>query len=85
MRIQDEVHRYAISFHRDKRSKTALHSELDNIKGVGTKTKETLIAQFKSVKKIKTTSLEQLTEVLGASKAAIVFNHFNEKEQKNQI
>lgn len=83
MRIQDEVHRYAISFHRDKRSKTALHSELDNIKGVGAKTKEALIAQFKSVKKIKSASLEQLTEVLGASKAATVFNYFHQEEQNS--
>ena len=81
MRIQDEVHRYAISFHRDKRSKTALHSELDNIKGVGAKTKEALIAQFKSVKKIKSANLEQLTEVLGASKATTVFNYFHQEEQ----
>ena len=83
MRIQDEVHRYAISFHRDKRSKTALHSELDNIKGVGAKTKEALIAQFKSVKKIKSANLEQLTEVLGASKAATVFNYFHQEEQNS--
>ena len=83
MRIQDEVHRYAISFHRDKRSKTALHSELDNIKGVGAKTKEALISQFKSVKKIKSANLEQLTEVLGASKAATVFNYFHQEEQNS--
>ena len=60
--IQDEVHRYAITFHRDKRSKHALHSELDDIKGIGPKAKEALLSKFKSVKKIKEASQEQLTE-----------------------
>ena len=61
--IQDEVHRYAITFHRDKRSKHALHSELDDIKGIGPKAKEALLSKFKSVKKIKESSMEQLTEL----------------------
>ena len=70
--IQDEVHRYAITFHRDKRSKHALHSELDDIKGIGPKAKEALLSKFKSVKKIKEASQEQLSEVLGPHKAEIL-------------
>ena len=77
--IQDEVHRYAITFHRDKRSKHALHSELDDIKGIGPKAKEALLSKFKSVKKIKETSLEQLAEVLGPHKAEILAKYFAEK------
>jgi len=77
--IQDEVHRYAITFHRDKRSKHALHSELDDIKGIGPKAKEALLSKFKSVKKIKEASLEQLTEVLGPHKAEILAKYFAEK------
>ena len=77
--IQDEVHRFAISFHRDKRSKHALHSELDEIKGIGPKTKDALIRQFKTVKKIKEQDLNALTEVIGAAKAAILYNYFHEQ------
>ena len=77
--IQDEVHRFAISFHRDKRSKHALHSELDEIKGIGPKTKDALIRQFKTVKKIKDQNLNALTEVIGAAKAAILYNYFHEQ------
>ncbi len=77
--IQDEVHRFAISFHRDKRSKHALHSELDKIKGIGPKTKDALIRQFKTVKKIKEQDLKALTEVIGAAKAAILYNYFHEQ------
>ena len=77
--IQDEVHRYAITFHRDKRSKHALHSELDDIKGIGPKAKEALLSKFKSVKKIKEASLEQLAEVLGPHKAEILAKYFTEK------
>ena len=77
--IQDEVHRYAITFHRDKRSKHALHSELDDIKGVGPKAKEALLSKFKSVKKMKEASLEQLSEVLGPHKAEILSKYFEEK------
>ena len=79
--IQDEVHRYAITFHRDKRSKHALHSELDDIKGIGPKAKEALLSKFKSVKKIKEASLEQLTEVLGPHKAEILAKYFAEKSK----
>ena len=77
--IQDEVHRYAITFHRDKRSKHALHSELDDIKGIGPKAKEALLSKFKSVKKIKEASQEQLSEVLGPHKAEILVKYFAEK------
>lgn len=75
--IQDEVHRYAITFHRDKRSKHALHSELDDIKGIGPKTKEQLLKALKSVKRIKDAELETLTEIIKEAKAKIIFNHFH--------
>ena len=76
--IQDEVHRYAITFHRDKRSKHALHSELDNIKGIGPKTKEDLLKKYKTVKKIKEQSIESLAETIGKAKAEIIYNFFQE-------
>ena len=79
--IQDEVHRYAISFHRDKRSKHALHSELDDTKGIGPKAKEALLSKFKSVKKVKEASIETLTEVLGPHKAEILVKYFTEKDK----
>ena len=79
--IQDEVHRYVISFHRDKRSKHALHSELDDIKGIGPKAKEALLSKFKSVKKVKEASIETLTEVLGPHKAEILVKYFTEKDK----
>lgn len=78
--IQDEVHRFAITFHRDKRSKHALHSELDDIKGIGPKAKETLLCAFKTVKKIKEADIQELTKVLGASKATIIFNYFHKEK-----
>ena len=79
--IQDEVHRYAITFHREKRSKHALHSELDDIKGIGPKAKEALLSKFKSVKKIKEASQEQLSEILGPHKAEILAKYFTEKSE----
>ena len=79
--IQDEVHRYAITFHRDKRSKHALHSELDDIKGIGPKAKEALLNKFKSMKKIKEASREELAEVLGPHKAEILAKYFTEKSE----
>ena len=79
--IQDEVHRYAITFHRDKRSKHALHSELDDIKGIGPKAKEALLNKFKSMKKIKEASLKELAEVLGPHKAEILVKYFTEKSE----
>lgn len=75
--IQDEVHRYAITFHRDKRSKHALHSELDDIKGIGPKTKEMLLKKLKSVKHIKTTDNQQLIELLGPNKGNLIYKHFH--------
>lgn len=80
--IQDEVHRYAITFHRDKRSKHALHSELDDIKGIGPKAKEALLSHFKSVKKIKEASLEALTEIVGKHKASILRDYFENNQPK---
>ena len=74
--LQDEVHRFAITFHRDKRSKHALHSELDEIKGIGPKTRDLLIDKLKSVKHIKETDIQTLTDIIGASKATIVHNYF---------
>lgn len=79
--IQDEVHRYAISFHRDKRSKHALHSELDDIKGIGPKAKEALLKRFKTVKAMKESNAEALEEVLGKAKTKILQDHFNKQAQ----
>ena len=76
-KLQDEVHRFAITFHREKRSKHALQSELDNIKGVGPKSRDDLLKAFKSVKRIKEATLEQLAAVLGPSKANVIYTYFN--------
>ena len=78
-KIQDEVHRYAITFHRDKRSKRQVASELDSIKGIGEKTKTALLKEFKSVKRIKEASFEQLSEIIGEAKARIISNYFHTK------
>ena len=75
--LQDEVHRFAITFHREKRSKHALHSELDDIKGIGPKTRDELLNALKSVKRIKEAELATLEGIIGASKAGIVYQHFN--------
>ena len=80
--IQDEVHRFAITFHREKRSKRALHSELDNIPGIGPKTREGLLNALKSVKRIRETSIETLSEVIGPAKAKIVYEYFNKEEKE---
>jgi excinuclease ABC, C subunit len=81
--IQDEVHRYAITFHRDKRSKHALHSILDDIKGIGPKSKEQLLKSFKSVNKIKVATLEEIATSIGVSKAQIVYNFFHKQVENN--
>lgn len=81
-RLQDEVHRFAITFHRDKRSKSALHSELDDIHGVGPKTKEALLQVFKSVKRIKEADLQELTSKIGSSKARIIYDWFHKKKRR---
>lgn len=75
--IQDEVHRFAITFHRDKRSKHQLHSELDDIKGIGPKTRDSLLKALKSVKRIRETDLNTLNKIVGEAKANIIFEHFN--------
>ena len=80
-RIQDEVHRFAITFHRNKRSKAALHSELDDIKGIGPKTKETLLKLFKSVKNIREASSEELSKAVGESKAKLIREYFENKKE----
>ena len=76
--IQDEVHRFAITFHRKKFEKGFMHSELADIKGVGKKTGEKLLLELKSVKGIKEASLERLTEIVGSAKAEIVYKHFHQ-------
>ena len=76
-RIQDEVHRFAIAFHRDKRSKSQVASELDVIKGIGEQTKTNLIKHFRSVKRIRNASLEELAAVIGKSKASNIYNYFH--------
>lgn len=78
--IQDEVHRFAITFHRDKRSKHALHSALDDIPGIGSKTRDALLKAFKSVKRIKGATLEELATAIGQSKSAAVYNHFQKPD-----
>lgn len=78
--IQDEVHRFAITFHREKRSKKQLKSELDDIKGIGPKTKETLLKTFKTVKRIREASLDEIEKAIGKSKAEIVRNALSKDE-----
>ena len=75
--IQDEVHRYAITFHRNKRSKHALHSELDDIKGLGPKGKEDLLKQLKSVKQIQAADNQTIISILGKAKGSLVYQHFH--------
>ena len=75
--IQDEVHRFAITFHRDKRSKHALHSELDDIKGLGPKGKEALLKRLKTVKGIKDADYQEIISILGQAKGTLVYKHFH--------
>lgn len=82
--IQDEVHRFAITFHRQKRSKRQLASTLDDIKGIGQKTKQLLLVNLKSVKRIKDSTLEELIPIIGKAKAEIVFNYFNQEILANK-
>lgn len=79
--IQEEVHRFAITFHRDKRSKSQIASELDSIKGIGESSKKLLLKHFKSVKRISLASLEELTEVLPTSRASIIYAHFHPQKE----
>ena len=75
--IQEEVHRFAITFHRDKRSKSQTASELDKIPGIGEKTKDELIRHFKSLKRVKSANLDELIKIIGTNRASIIYNHFN--------
>ena len=80
--LQDEVHRFAIKFHREKRSKRALHSELDDIKGIGPKTRDGLLNGLKTVKNIREASVAQLAAIVGPAKAAIVYHHFHDRPEE---
>ena len=80
-RIRDEAHRFAITFHRNKRSKASFNTELETIKGIGKETTDRLLKEFKSVKKIKSASIEDLTNIVGTQKARLIYNHFNTTEQ----
>ena len=82
--LQDEVHRFAITFHREKRSKHALHSELDEIKGIGPKTRDELLRQLKSIKKIKESAVKEMESIIGKAKATIVYNHFHGNEDQKE-
>ena len=79
--LQDEVHRFAITFHREKRSKHALQSELDNIKGIGPKTRDELLKAFKSVKRIKEAEAAALTAAIGESKGQLVYQYFHPESE----
>ncbi len=82
--IQDEVHRYAIKFHREKRSKHQIASELNNIKGIGPKTKELLLKKLHSVKRIKEASLEEISKVTGETKGRLIYYFFHPEEQGSE-
>ena len=79
--IQDEVHRFAITFHREKRSKRQTASELDTIKGIGEKSKQALLTHFKSVKRIKAATHEEVAKIIGESKARTLLETLNRKEE----
>ena len=81
--IQDEVHRYAITFHRNKRSKHALHSELDDIKGLGPKGKEALLKQLKTINAIKNADNQEINKILGRAKGNLVYKHFHPEATDN--
>ena len=82
--LQDEVHRFAIEFHRNKRSKRALQSELDNIKGIGPKTRDALIDKLKTTRRIKEATEQELTEIIGKAKAEIVYTHFHDNNEQEK-
>ncbi len=85
-RIRDEVHRFGISFHRSKRSKGTFKNELEEIKGVGKETATQLLTSFRSVQKVRQATLGELEKIIGISKAKLVFNHFQQKENSiNEI
>jgi excinuclease ABC subunit C len=76
--MRNEAHRFGITHHRDKRSKSAITSELDQISGIGEKTKQILLSEYKSISNIKKSGLEEVTKKIGQSKATILFNYFTE-------
>ena len=80
--LQDEVHRFAIEFHRNKRSKRALESELDNIKGIGPKGRDALLNGLKSVRRIREADVKTLAAIVGPAKAQIVYNHFHAQDEQ---
>ena len=75
--LRDEAHRFGINFHRDKRSKAQISSELNSIKGIGEKTVKKLLSDFKSVKNIKEQNQDSLIKSIGSSKATLIFNYFH--------
>ena len=76
--VQEEVHRFAITFHRDKRSKQQTASELDNIKGIGEKTIILLMNHFKSIKRLQNAEIEEIEKIIGTNRASIVYKYFRE-------
>lgn len=78
-RLRDEAHRFGITFHRNKRSKSAIDSELEDIKGIGNKTALELLRNFRSLKRVKEASLQDLSETIGASKAMLVHQYYNDQ------
>ncbi len=82
-RIRDEVHRFGITFHRNQRSRGTFLNELETIKGIGKNTADILLKKFKSVKKIKALSLKEMEEIIGSSKAKIIFQYFHADEEGN--
>jgi excinuclease ABC subunit C len=81
--LRDEAHRFGITFHRQKRSKTQLVSELDDVKGIGTETKKKLLTHFKSIKRIKEANEEEITKIVGKNKSFIIMNWISSSEHKN--
>jgi excinuclease ABC subunit C len=79
-RIRDEVHRFGISFHRNQRSKHAIQNELEKIEGIGKQTADTLLKEFKSVKKIRTLPLSEIEKIIGKARASIVFEALHRDE-----
>ena len=77
--IQDEVHRFAINYHKQKRRKSLIHSELDEIKGVGEVSKQKILSHFGSVKRARIASEEEMVELLGKSLGSMVYAHFQSK------
>ena len=79
--LRDEAHRFGITFHRNQRSKGQVKSELDNIKGIGEETKRLLLKEFKSVKRIKSASNEEIEKVVGKHKATLIDKYFTEEKE----